>query len=895
MNSYKRKHKSDDKAQGIVEFALVLPILLLVMFGIIEFGRLLFTYSAVFTSSRDAARYGSAAGNIGGYLAHYQDCDGMRASAKRFGTLVGIEDSNISIDYYRTEDHDDDDSTPDIVLDIGDCPIGGLGPDYVGLGDRVSVNVVAQFEPILPLVNVPSFPISNRTLRTIVTDLAIEGTPPPPPPEVPAVYIYPETESGDEDSLGDITVWFIMNIPIGRDVTVEYSLGGTATLGDDYTIDRSSPVVIRAGTSRTSLNISVIPDDIDEYDEEVILTITSVTNASLGTPYIHTTTILDDDDPPYVSFSESTSSGAEVEGVVSEIHVWAELSNVSGKPITVPLSVSGTANQEDPEIDFNIVSESIFFPPGSQTSFVNVQVFDDDIAEDDETVILTMDAPAGNPPTYWLGAITGHTATIVDNDGPVYVSFETEEQVVQGTQRDIFDKDISIPIVSSPRSSKELVVWFTVESSSGIDDSNGYSITPSPVIIPALDTSLDLLLNIDGALNLRQDEAITVTIQTAANEDGSAKPEVYLVDPIVHTVLITPRPVVWFEETSQSVVEASGVALVEVSMWPAQEADVSVPFSLGGTAKEGPDYHVNQPLIIPVGATSATITVFINEERVDEDNETVILTLGDPSIGIRGTPYEHTVTIIDDDQAPTVSFTEAGQKVHVNSGSATIWAQLSAPSSREITVPFYLSGSASEGLDYSVLSPSEPELVFHAGVTTTLITLNIYDNPILDGNKEIVVSLGTPTNATLATPMVHTVTIYNDETACNIYDQNELVLSPALGLLAWDLANLTSNQLILTNLSLTWPAPPMLDYIDLNGQPIWDGDLPPPQATVSDWIPGSSRELLPFPGNSTIILGLNDVLPLGEYTLSLVFYNVDLDIPCAPVYAVRELIVAPLP
>jgi hypothetical protein len=52
--------------QGIVEFALVRPLLLVLMLGVIEFGRLLFFYSSTFTASREAARYGSAAGNVGG-------------------------------------------------------------------------------------------------------------------------------------------------------------------------------------------------------------------------------------------------------------------------------------------------------------------------------------------------------------------------------------------------------------------------------------------------------------------------------------------------------------------------------------------------------------------------------------------------------------------------------------------------------------------------------------------------------------------------------------------------------------------------------------------------------------------------------------------------------------
>ena len=60
-------HNGKERAQGLVEFALVLPILLVLMMGLIEFGRLLFIYSAAATASREAVRYGSAAGeNPGG-------------------------------------------------------------------------------------------------------------------------------------------------------------------------------------------------------------------------------------------------------------------------------------------------------------------------------------------------------------------------------------------------------------------------------------------------------------------------------------------------------------------------------------------------------------------------------------------------------------------------------------------------------------------------------------------------------------------------------------------------------------------------------------------------------------------------------------------------------------
>ena len=50
--------------QAMVEFAIALPFLLLILFGILEIGRLIFTYSGVVNASREGVRYGSATGYV---------------------------------------------------------------------------------------------------------------------------------------------------------------------------------------------------------------------------------------------------------------------------------------------------------------------------------------------------------------------------------------------------------------------------------------------------------------------------------------------------------------------------------------------------------------------------------------------------------------------------------------------------------------------------------------------------------------------------------------------------------------------------------------------------------------------------------------------------------------
>jgi Flp pilus assembly protein TadG len=55
--------KSLERGSGLVEQALVLTVLLAVMFGIIDFGRAMYTYHFVSEAARDATRWASVRGN----------------------------------------------------------------------------------------------------------------------------------------------------------------------------------------------------------------------------------------------------------------------------------------------------------------------------------------------------------------------------------------------------------------------------------------------------------------------------------------------------------------------------------------------------------------------------------------------------------------------------------------------------------------------------------------------------------------------------------------------------------------------------------------------------------------------------------------------------------------
>ncbi len=180
------EHKRET-AQGMVEFALILPILLMVVLGVIEFGRLLFFYSSVTSASREGARYGSAVGNVNG-VPRYADCDGIRDAALKAGAFADMESDDIGIQY------DDGISVKDAA-----CPPGTT----INLADRIVITALGNYSPIVPLIDVffseNGLDITSITARTIIKEVGVRGTPAPtatpPDPDLSATPTSTPTET----------------------------------------------------------------------------------------------------------------------------------------------------------------------------------------------------------------------------------------------------------------------------------------------------------------------------------------------------------------------------------------------------------------------------------------------------------------------------------------------------------------------------------------------------------------------------------------------------------------------------------------------------------------------------------------------------------------------------
>ena len=124
------------KGQGLVEFALILPILLLVLVGMLEFGRILFIYVNVSNAAREGARYG---------IVHPNDLGGIQNHVTEYLTLVPAV-------------------APDVSYDHGPGTSSFTDGSGVTVGDRVGVRIEYTLEALTPLMQ--PFMSDGLDLRT---------------------------------------------------------------------------------------------------------------------------------------------------------------------------------------------------------------------------------------------------------------------------------------------------------------------------------------------------------------------------------------------------------------------------------------------------------------------------------------------------------------------------------------------------------------------------------------------------------------------------------------------------------------------------------------------------------------------------------------------------------
>ncbi len=110
----------------------------------------------------------------------------------------------------------------------------------------------------------------------------------------------------------------------------------------------------------------------------------------------------------------------------------------------------------------------------------------------------------------------------------------------------------------------------------------------------------------------------------------------------------------------------------------------------------------------------------------------------------------------------TVSFTTASQSNPEHIATVTVTARLAAPATQTVTVPFTISGTATAPGDYTI---SASPITIAAGQLSGSSTISVLDDGTDEANETVILTMGTPTNATQGATTVHTATIEDNDAA----------------------------------------------------------------------------------------------------------------------------------
>jgi hypothetical protein len=564
------------------------------------------------------------------------------------------------------------------------------------------------------------------------------------------------TSSSGEESVSSKAITVDLSGPSSETVTVDYAVTGTATgSGTDYTLVNGTLSIVAGNTTGTITIANIVDDSVDETDETVIVTLSSPSNATLGSDDVHTYTIADDDGLPTVDFNTTSSTGAED---ISSVALTVDLSGASSNDITVNYAVTGTATGSG--TDYTLANGTLTISAGATSGTITIAgIVDDELDEANETVILTL----SNPSNAILGSDSVHTYTITDNDGTPTVAFSTSTST---DSESVATRSISVGIPFATSTSIQVDYGVTGGTAgSGTD----YSLSSGSVTIEEGATTGTIV--IPSIIDDSADEADETIIITLSNPTGAT-----LGSDIVHTAIITDNdsaPVIDFITTSSSGAESVSSAGLTVSLSATSSQNVTVDYAISGTATgSGTDYTLGAgKLTINAGETSGTITIAsIIDDPFDEPDETVIITLSNPVNAILGSDITHTFTINDNDSTPVINFNTPASNGDESITSVALAVDLSVEPQQNVTVDYAISGTATgSGTDYTLANGT---LTISTGEATGTITIaDIVDDILDEENETVIVTLSNPSNATLGADNVHTYTI-NDNDSLPIIDFN---------------------------------------------------------------------------------------------------------------------------
>lgn len=418
-------------------------------------------------------------------------------------------------------------------------------------------------------------------------------------------------------------------------------------------------------------------------------------------------------------------------------------------------SLSGSAERNTEfNGDYSANATSVVALTGATSVLVPIDVLDDSEVEVDETVVLTLiDSGLSD---YIVGSANQATLTIVDDDVLSTISFTNANYQV------------------NENGSGQITITVQRMGGGGIglDDAIvGYAVTPGSASAPAdftaktgtltwfagdTNSQQSFTVDITDDTELEGNETINLQLLSPVNANlGAANAQITIIDNESAGTL-------QFSATNYSVAENGASAAVSVSRTGGASGPVTVTYTTSnGSATAGSDYVSTTGTLRWADGDSAnkTFAVPISDDNAQEGNETITLTLSNPSSpATLGNPSTATLTITDVEEG-TLQFSTTNYRVNETDGTARVTVQRIGGSVGEVSVQYQSAGgTATADQDYRSVSDT---LVWSDGdITNKDILVTIIPDSATENDETLQITLANPTgNAKLGTPTAATLTI----------------------------------------------------------------------------------------------------------------------------------------
>ena len=579
-------------------------------------------------------------------------------------------------------------------------------------------------------------------------------------------------------------------------VVVNYAVASTgltnpATNTSDYQSGETS-ITIPAGETTGTIEIEIINDGNAESNENLTLTITRQDDALYqlagdASSISAQGTIVDDDTAtptPVVSIS-NVEVEEDVDPAVMTFTVALSGPATGAVDLTYETS-DGTATAGS---DYTAIpSTPLSITAGETSAEIMVTIADDEIDEHHETFNLVLNLPTSTTNAEFVGSVRSLTAigTIRDDDRKPMLEFQdTAVAIHEGAGTMDFVVNVVDPNTGqSITSERDISVPYSVRNVT--TENSDYTLSdPAILNIPAgsrsgtisvtltadaddTDESFTLILArpVNAILGVQSQQAATGTI-TNFPSDLQQFSVVGLQSAITEgTDSSNPTTA---EITVQLDNSATAASQITVDYTLAGVGETNVPLDVKlATDAPGRTSDSAGTITLEIGESSDTIPLEIIADAYDEGNDRFTIRLSNASTGTSIGTLSTTETITDDDTEPTVSIAAAVAVTETDADfTDTIAVTLSAVSGRMVTVPYTITGTATANDDFVI---AESSVVFAPDANTTItpltrdITFTIKGDNNVEPAETIIITLGTPTNASTAGQnTTGTVTITDDD------------------------------------------------------------------------------------------------------------------------------------